>query len=143
MPSGPTTKAVDEDLGELTKDVKELSRGVADLRTEFVGFRTGVDKDLKLIKGIGIFFSGVLLAVVAGAGHVVWDAATINSEVKQHGEKFNELKSEVKQHGEKLNELKSEIKQQGGRLDKIESRLDEMAKQLDTLVRRTEPKPGA
>jgi uncharacterized protein YlxW (UPF0749 family) len=154
---GPTTKSVDEDLGELASEVKELNKGVADLRVEltkgmadlrdeltkgmadlrneFTGFRSGVERELKLIRWIGVFFAGILVAVVFGSGHVVWDAATITAEVKQHGEKLNDLKAEVKQHGEKLNDLKAEVKQQDGRLDG-------MAKQLETIIRQTAPKAG-
>jgi uncharacterized protein YlxW (UPF0749 family) len=165
---GPTTKSVDEDLGELAAEVKELTRGVADLRNEltkgmadlrneltkgmgdlrneltkgmadlrneFTGFRSGVERELKLIRWLGVFFAGILVAVVLGSGHVVWDAATITADVKQHGEKLNDLNAEVKQHGERLNDLKAEVKQQDGRLDS-------MARQLETIIRQTAPKAG-
>jgi hypothetical protein len=95
---GPRTHALDEDLRELTKS--------------FVKFRTEVRTQLSVIKWAGVFFVGVLLAVATGAGRVVWDAATLTSEVKQHGV----------------------------RLEKIEKRLAGVDQKLDTLLRRTEPK---
>ena len=109
-----TAKSVNEDLGELTSEVKELTKGVADLRVEFTGFRSGIERELKLIRWLGVFFAGVLVAVVFGSGRVIWDAATITADVKQQREEMKELKSDVKQ----------------------------MARQLDTIVRQTAPKAG-
>ena len=73
---------------------------------------SGIQEQLKFIRWAGVFFSGVLVAVVFGAGRVVWDAATITAEVKQ----------------------------QGARLDKVEKRLDGIDQKLDTLISRTAPK---
>jgi outer membrane murein-binding lipoprotein Lpp len=107
---GPTTKSVDEDLGDLRQEVKELTRSVNGLRTDYAV----VERDLKLIRWIGVFFAGVLVAVVLGAGRVVWDAATVTGKVDRLSEDVKELKSDVKQ----------------------------MAKQLDTIARQTAPKAG-
>lgn len=114
MASGPTVKSVEEDLGELAGEVKDLGRSVDALRNEVTGFRASVETQLGFIKWVGVFFAGVLVALVAGAVNVAWNASALNSEVKT----------------------------QGGRLDKIEGRLDGMARQLDTLIRRTEPVKG-
>jgi predicted nucleic acid-binding Zn-ribbon protein len=122
---GPTTKSIEEDLVEIAQEVEDLTRGMADLRldftrslaelrNEFTEFRSGIEKELKIIRWIGVFFAGVLTAVVIGSGHVVWDAATITAEVKQLREEMRELKSDFK----------------------------EMAKQLDTIARQTAPKAG-
>jgi outer membrane murein-binding lipoprotein Lpp len=96
-----TAKSVDEDLGELTSEVKDLTRSVDSLRNEFTGFRSTVETQLGVIKWIGVFFAGVLVALVAGAINVAWNASALNSEVKS----------------------------QGGRLDKIESKLDTLIRQ--------------
>jgi cytoskeletal protein RodZ len=109
--AGPTVKSVDEELGELAREVRELGRGMADLRNDSTGFRSAVEKELKLIRWIGVFFAGVLVAVVFGSGRVIWDAATIAAEVKQQREEMKELKSDFKQ----------------------------MSRQLDTIIRQTAP----
>ncbi len=103
---GPTTRSLDERLDDLTADVHEVLSDVAGLRldmtTEFGKLRedlgdfrleserrfgsiekvlSGIQEHLKFIRWVGVFFAGILVAAVAGAGHVVWDAATINAEV--------------------------------------------------------------
>jgi hypothetical protein len=104
-------------------DVK-LAEGLADFRLETERRFGALDRtlaaintELRLIRFIGVFFAGVLVAVAAGAGRVVWDAATLTAEVRQHGV----------------------------RLDKVEKRLDGIDAKLDTLIRlirRSEPKTG-
>jgi hypothetical protein len=116
---GPTTKSVDEDLGELAKEMRDLGRrtdeSIAGLRTDLAGIKN----DLKWIKGIGAVFVATFMAFVGGAVNVAWNASALNSEVKAQGEK--------------LGELKSEVKGQGVRLDGIDAK-------LDILVHRGEPK---
>jgi hypothetical protein len=116
MPGNPT--ATDE---KLAADIHELGKSLADFRVEVAGRFGGLDKslegihtELRFIRFIGVFFAGVLVAVVIGAGRVIWDAATITAEVKEHG----------------------------GRIEKVEKRLDGIDAKLDTLIRRTEPKTG-
>jgi uncharacterized protein YoxC len=77
-----TAKSVDEDLSELTQEVKGLARSVDGLRNEFTGFRSTVETQLAVIKWIGVFFAGILVALVAGAVSVAWNASALNSEVK-------------------------------------------------------------
>ena len=128
--------ATDEKLGE---QIHEVAENLAGFRLEMAerfgastrpseGFRNKVDTHLQFIKWIGVFFAGILVAVVFGAGRVVWDAATVSSDVKQQGRV--------------LETLNSEVKQQGTRLDKIDGRLEAMQKQLEILVGRATPKPG-
>ena len=61
----------------------------------------------RVIEWIGIFFATVLVALVAGAVNVAWNASALNSEVRRSPAR------------------------------KIEGRLDGMDKKLDTLVRQT------
>jgi archaellum component FlaC len=110
--AAPSVKSVDEELGELTKEVRELGKGVDALRNEFTGFRASVETQLGFIKWVGVFFAGVLVALVAGAVNVAWNASALNSEVKT----------------------------QGSRLDKMDGRLDGIAKQLETIIRQTAAK---
>jgi tetrahydromethanopterin S-methyltransferase subunit G len=69
----------------------------------------GIETQLRIGRWIATFFAGVLVAVVFGAGRVVWDAATTSAEVRHQGE----------------------------RLDKVEKRLDAMDGKLDTIIRQT------
>ncbi len=156
--------ATDEKLGE---QIHEVAEHLAGLRVEMVarfgaietnleGFRNRVDTQLQFIKWMGVFFSGILVAVVFGAGRVVWDAATVSSEVKQQGRTMETLSSEVKQQGRTMETLSSEVKQQGRtmetlssevkqqgtRLDRIDGGLDAVQKQLEILVKRSAPKAG-
>ena len=85
------------------------------LEKTFEGFRNKVETHLQFIKWLGVFFAGILVAVVVGSGRVVWDAATVSSEVKQQGRVLETLASEVKQQGRVLETLGSEVKQQGRR----------------------------
>jgi hypothetical protein len=101
-------------------DVK-LAEDLADFRLEtekrFGSIEkalSGIQVQLKFIQWIGAFFAGVLVAVVFGAGRVVWDAATISADVKQ----------------------------QGIRQEKLEGRMDAMDKKLDLIISRTAPKAG-
>ncbi|MHB1559238.1 MAG: hypothetical protein ACYC61_17430 [Isosphaeraceae bacterium] len=163
--------ATDEKLGEQIHEVAESLAGFrlemaerfGALETTFEGFRSKVDTHLQFIKWLGVFFAGILVAVVVGSGRVVWDAATVNSELKQQGRVLETLASEVRQQGTRLEQqgrvletlasevkqqgrvlenLGSEVKQQGTRLERFEGRLDAVQKQLETLVNRPAPKPG-
>jgi hypothetical protein len=121
-----TVKSVDEDLGELVKEVSAM-------RADFAGFRGRVETELGLFRGVAKGIADKLMAlfaaivigmagVIGGAFWVGWQVGSVISEVKQNG---NDVK-----------DLKSEVKQQGGRLDG-------MARQLDTLIRQTAPAPKA
>ena len=142
--------ATGEKLGEQIHDVGanlagfrlEAAERLGALDKALEGFRNKVDTHLPFIKWIGVFFAGILVAVVFGAGRVVWDAATVSSDVKQQGRVLDTLNAEVKQQGTRLDTLNAEVKQQGTRLDRIEGRLDAIAKQLETLVNRSAPKAG-
>ena len=134
---GPTTRSLDGRLDDLAADVHEVLSDVAGLRldttSEFGRLReglgdyrleteqrfgsiekvlSGIQEQLKFIRWVGVFFAGILVAAVAGAGRVVWDAATINAEVKHQGE----------------------------RLEMVAKRLDGIDTKLDTLIRRGEPR---
>lgn len=107
-----------EDLAEFRleseKRFGDMEKSIATIHGELREFRAEVGVQLGIAKWLGVFFASILVAVVVGAGRVVWDAATINAEV-QH---------------------------QGARIEKVEKRLDAMDQKLDTLISRTAPKPG-
>jgi hypothetical protein len=69
----------------------DFTKGVADLRNEFTGFRSTVETQLAVIKWIGVFFAGVLVALVAGAISVAWSASALNSEVKQMAKQLDTI----------------------------------------------------
>jgi hypothetical protein len=104
------------------------------------GFRNKVDTHLQFIKWIGVFFAGILVAVVVGSGRVVWDAATVSSDVKQQGRVLETLGSEVKQQGTRLEQqgrvleiLGSEVKQQGRVLEILGSEVKQQGRVLEIL----------
>ena len=108
---------MDEELGELTKEVRELGKGVDALRNEVTGFlRLG--RDPARLHQVG---GGVL------RGH----PGRARGGGGQRG---------VERLGPALN---SEVKTQGSRLDKIDGRPDGIAKQLEVLIRQTTPKRAA
>jgi archaellum component FlaC len=119
--AGPTAKSVEEDLGELTNEVKDLSRGVDALRNEVTGFRASAETQLGFIKWVGVFFAGILVALVGTSINVAWNASALNSEVKAQGGRLDKVES---------------------RLDKIDGRLDGIGKQLEAILRQTAPKAG-
>jgi len=100
-------EALDKGLGEFRlaaeKRFGSIEATLADIRT-----------DLGWIKRIGGALLALLLAAAVGSGRIIWDAATIDVQVKQ----------------------------QGARLDKVERRLDSIDGKLDTLISRTAPKAG-
>src|SRR5437016_4354646 len=122
---GPRTRDVADEVRELAQEVRDLGRrmtdGMAEMRTDLAGFRSGVESELKWIKRIGGTLAALVLAVVLGSSRVIWDAATIAADVRQHGNRLEKVEK---------------------RLDGLEGRLDGVAKQLDVLIRRTEPKAG-
>jgi hypothetical protein len=130
------------DIDVLTKEVKDVSKGLVDLRTEFVVFRERIDTHLAYIKWIGVFIAGLLVAVVGGSGRVVWEASALHSELKQQGTRIEKVESEVKQQGTRVERVEKRLDGVEGRLGSVEGRLDGIAKELEILIRRTEPKPG-
>ena len=119
---GPRTLDLAEEVKELSQEVKVASKGLSDLRAEFGEFRVEVRTQLGIIKWVAVFFAGVLLTVVAGAGRVVWDAATITAEVKQQGKRLDAIDA---------------------KLEKTDRRLDGIDAKLEILIRRAETKPGS
>jgi hypothetical protein len=115
MPSMPT--ATDEKIAgdlaafrlEAEKRFGAIDTALSDIRGDLKGVRS----DLGWIKLIGGFLVALLVAAGGWSGRVIWDAATIASDVRQ----------------------------QGQRLDKVERRLDGIDAKLDTLISRTAPAP--
>jgi hypothetical protein len=54
-------------------------------------FRIEVRTQLGVIKWIGVFFAGILVALVAGAISVAWSASALNSEVKQMAKQLDTI----------------------------------------------------
>ena len=154
------TDQLSEEIGELTREVKDLSKGIADLRTESAGFRGGVESELKTIRWVGAFFTGGLFSVIIGAITVAWNAAVVVTDVRQQGTRLEKSEHRLDTFGEnlqkqgarlekiehRLDTFGENLQKQGARLEKIEHRLDtfgeNLQKQLDILIRRTEPKAG-
>lgn len=73
-----------------------------------------IDRDLKFIRWVGVFFAGILVVLVERSINLAWEASAVVSKVEQ----------------------------QGLRIDKLEKRLDGVDQKLDTLLSRTTPKTG-
>jgi uncharacterized coiled-coil DUF342 family protein len=162
MPPAPTElmavdlKRLEDSYQRIAARIDGLEAGVQDFREESAGFRGRVDTYFGFMKWLGVFFAGILVAVVAGTGRVVWDASAVSTSMKQQVIQFDEMRSEVKQQGKRLDGVEKrldgvekKLEQQGTRLDGIEKRLDgvekrldQMGKQLEILIRRGEPKAG-
>jgi hypothetical protein len=75
-------------------DVK-LAEDLADFRLETekaIGeFRVEMRTQLGFIKWVGVFFATVLVALVAGAVNVAWNASALNSEVKNQAKQLDTL----------------------------------------------------
>lgn len=106
---------------EAEKRFGSIEKGLGDIRTDLAGFRSGVESELRWIKRVGGALAGLVLAVALGSGRVIWDAATVVSEVRQQGGRIEGLE---------------------GRMDRVEKRLDGIDGKLDTLLSRTAPRPG-
>ena len=121
--AGPSTQ-------NLSDDLKKLSGDFADFRSDFSGLRSQVNVQLAFIKWVGVFFSGILVALVSGAVTIAWNASALNSEVKQQGLRV-----------EKIEKNSETITHQ---LERIEHRLESMAARFapDAQQPNTKPKAG-
>jgi hypothetical protein len=120
---GPTTQS-------LSNNLQALSTDVSTLRSGFSEFRAQVNIQLAFIKWVGVFLSGILVALVAGAVNIAWNASALNSEVKQQGariEKIEKNSEAIIQH-----------------LEQIERRLETVAARLvpDDQQPKTKPNSG-
>ena len=82
--AGPTTQVLSDDL-------KTLRKEVSDFRLESSRFMAQVSSQLAFLKWIGVFFSGILVALVCGAVTVAWNASAVNSEIKQQGMRIERM----------------------------------------------------
>lgn len=121
MPTDADLKLA-EDLADFRLETERrfgsVERTLGDLRADVKEFRAGIESELRWIKRIGGVLVGLVLAVALGSGRVIWDAATVASDVRQHGRRLDQLE---------------------GRLDRVEKRLDGIDAKLDVLIRRGEP----
>src|SRR5437016_7497435 len=97
---------------QLAEDIHEVAEHLAGFRVEvaerFGVVNTGLKEiqgDLRWIKWIGGFFATALMALIAGAVTVSWNASALNSEVKHQGGRLEALNSELKHQGGRLEAL--------------------------------------
>ena len=96
--AGPTTQ-------HLSDDLKKLSGEFSTFHSEFSAFRAQVNVHLAFIKWVGVFFSGILVALIAGAVTVAWNASALNSEVRQQGSRMERIEKNsdaIIQHLERI-----------------------------------------
>lgn len=128
--AGPT-QAVSDDLKKLWGEFSSFrSVEFSTFRSEFAGFRAQVNVQLALIKWVGVFFSGILVALVGAAVNIAWNASALNSDVKQQGMQISKI--------EKGSEAILE------KLDRIERRFDALNAILEREFppRKGQPKSG-
>jgi predicted nucleic acid-binding Zn-ribbon protein len=107
----------------LSDEVKGLAASVNRLHSDLYGFERSVEKELKFIRWVGVFFAVTLVAVVGGSGRVVWDAATITAEVKHQGVRLDKV-------DQRLDKMEQQLGHQATNLNKVEQRLDKVEQQL-------------
>lgn len=120
---GPTAQSGSDEL-------KKLAGDFSTTRSDFSGFSAKASVQLALIKWVGVFFSGILVALVAGAVNIAWHASALNSEVRHQGRRLEKI------------EKNSEVVIQ--HLEGIERRLDAFAARLapDYLQPKEKPRTG-
>ncbi len=136
MPArGPSTPTLDERIDALSDDVRDLTKGLGDLRTKFAGFRGEICNELRWIKRIGGALAALVLTVVIGSWQVTWDAAAAATEVKQQGRRLDKVE-------ERLDKIQVQVDKVEKRLDNVEKRLDTMQHQLEVIISRVPAKAG-
>ncbi len=130
-------------IDRLNARIDSLDENIRGMAQGFAEFRGSVNTQLATIRWLGVFFASILVAVVVGAGRVVWDASALTSKVEQLSNNSSALTNEVKQLSKDSSALTSEVKQLSTRVERIDGRLDTWAekvnKQLDVLIHRAQP----
>ena len=143
MPArGPSTQTLDERIDALSDDVRDLTKGLGDLRTEFAGFRGEICNELRWIKRIGGALAALVLTVVVGSWQVTWDAAAAATEVKQQGRRLDKVEERLDKIQVQVDKVDKRLDNVDNRLDNVEKRLDTMQQQLDVIISRLPAKAG-
>ena len=122
----------------LADEVKGLAASVNDLRSDFRVFERSVEKELKIIRWLGVFFSAILLAVVGGSGRMVWAAATLTAEVKYQGVRLDKVDQRLDKVDQRLEKIEQQLGQQATNLTQVNQQLGLIFQRLDQGV----PKKG-
>jgi predicted nucleic acid-binding Zn-ribbon protein len=110
----------------LADEIKDLTASVIGLRTEFAGFKGSVETELQLTRTLGKFVAGFLVAIVASAFGLTWQAGALNAEVK-----LNAIQLE-----KRMDKLEAKVDQRFGQ---IEQQLGQIVQRLDQVVAKTKP----
>ena len=124
--AGPTTQSVSDDLKGLTKDFSAY-------QTEFAAFRGQVNVHLAYIKWVGVFFSGILVALISGTAGFAWNASALNSEVKQQGVRTGNIEAVVQRQGVRIENINGEIQKQGSRIESIEVEVRRQGTRIENI----------
>lgn len=108
---GPATQSLDERIDGLAGEMRELSRGLGDLRTDLAKFQGGVERDLKWIKGIG---ASVLATIIAGGAWVIRESTTLKDEVKHQETRLEKVEKRLDGIDAKLELLIRRTEPKGG-----------------------------
>ncbi len=143
MPArGPSTQTLDERIDALSDDVRDLTKGLGDLRTEFAGFRGEICNELRWIKRIGGALAALVLTVVVGSWQVTWNAAAAATEVKQQGRRLDKVEERLDKIQVQVDKVDKRLDNVDNRLDNVEKRLDTMQQQLEVIISRLPAKAG-
>jgi hypothetical protein len=122
----------------LSDDFKELKKELVDFRLETSKFMAQISTQLGFFKWIGMFFSGILVALVAGAVTITWNASAMNSELKEQGRRIEQLSKGLEQQGRRLEQQGTRLEQQGTRLEQLSNGWETIMERLDRIDRRLE-----
>jgi outer membrane murein-binding lipoprotein Lpp len=135
-------KGLEGSIDGLNARIDRLDETIRGMGKDFADFRGSVKTELAAIPWLGVFFASILVAVVVGAGHVVWDASAVTSDVKQLSKDSAALASEVKQLSKDSAAMTSKVDQLSSQVERIDGRLDtwadKVSKQLDILIQHTQ-----
>jgi hypothetical protein len=105
----------------VAEDTRDLAVALNGLRTEFAGFKGSVEKELQLIRTLGKFVAGFLVAIVISTFGLAWQAGGLTTEVKLNAAQLEK------------------------RMDKLEAKVDQrfaaIDQQLGLIIQRLDQSP--
>lgn len=125
---GPTTE-------HLAEDTKELAAAVNGLRADFSGLKSVAEKEFADAKAFEKWVKNILIAVIVGAGGVIWGASALNSKVEYQGERLDKIEVRLDKIEVRLDRLESKVDQQSA---SVNQQLGLILQRLDQVV----PKKG-
>jgi len=115
----------------LADEIKDLAASVNGLRADFAGFKRSVEKELQLTRTLGKFVAGFLVAIVASAFGLAWQAGALSAEVKLNAVQLEKRMDKLEARFDKL---EAKVDQRFGQVDQ---QLGQIIQRLDQVVAKT------